>query len=482
MIDAASIARAHGGRPTGNGFLCQCPVSTHGRGRGDRNPSLSISKGDDGKLLVHCHAGCAPRDVLSALGYYDEGDCQSPTNDEIFFRSAKPNGTQSAPDSEAKRFFDGHLIKGGYTFVCAYDYTTEDGEVLYQVCRYERSDNPKEFLQRRPDGQGGWFGGAGTRKVLYRWPDLKKAAHDTVFVCEGEKDADRLASLDFIAVTVASGSWSEEAIRALAGYHCFILEDNDKPGHDKAQKAAAALHGVAASVHIVRLPGLGEGEDVSNWLDQDGGRSSRLVDIAMTAPEWEPPQQQDEFTQTEAPPTIAATPFLWIDPATIPLRQFVYGRHYIRQFVSTTVAPGGVGKSSLGIAEALAIASGKALLGVQPEGRSRVWLWNGEDPIEELQRRVMATALHYKLTREDLEGYLFLDSGRRMPVVIAEQTRDGAKIAVPVVEAVTATIRENKIDVASIDPFAHRIASPKTTTTQSKESPRLGPASRTKLI
>ena len=89
-----------------------------------------------------------------------------------------------------------------------------------------------------------------------------------------------------------------------------------------------------------------------------------------------------------------------------------------------------------------------------------MWIWNGEDPLEELQRRVMATALHYGLTREDLEGYLFLDSGRRMPVIIGEQTRDGARIAVPVVEAVTATIRENRIDVVSIDSFvsSHRVS------------------------
>jgi hypothetical protein len=163
-------------------------------------------------------------------------------------------------------------------------------------------------------------------------------------------------------------------------------------------------------------------------------------------------------TNAAPPPPIAATPFRWIEPATIPPRRFVYGRHYIRQFVSTTVAPGGVGKSSLGIAEALAMTSGKALLGVQPKGRSRVWLWNGEDPLEELQRRVMATALHYGLTPEDLDG-LYLDSGRLMPIIIAKQAREGAVIATPIVEAVTATIRENGIDVVSIDPFvsSHRV-------------------------
>jgi AAA domain/Toprim-like len=148
-------------------------------------------------------------------------------------------------------------------------------------------------LQRRPNGQGGWWSGAGNRKVLYRWPDLKKVAHNTVFVCEGEKDADRLASHNFLAVTVASGAWSEEAIMALAGYECLILEDNDAPGRKKALKAAEALHGVAASVRIVRIPGLGEGEDVSDWLDH-GGDYNRLLSMGAEAPEWQPPSDKPE--------------------------------------------------------------------------------------------------------------------------------------------------------------------------------------------
>ena len=65
----------------------------------------------------------------------------------------------------------------------------------------------------------------------------------------------------------------------------------------------------------------------------------------------------------------------------------------------------------------------------------------------------MATALHYGLTPADIDDYLFLDSGRAMPIVIAEQTRDGARIATPIVAAVVETIEANRIDVAIIDPF-----------------------------
>jgi putative DNA primase/helicase len=66
MTVAATIARALGGKRNGHGFLCHCPVSSHGRGRGDRNRSLSLRDGDSA-LLVHCFANCDRIDVLDAL-------------------------------------------------------------------------------------------------------------------------------------------------------------------------------------------------------------------------------------------------------------------------------------------------------------------------------------------------------------------------------------------------------------------------------
>jgi hypothetical protein len=163
-------------------------------------------------------------------------------------------------------------------------------------------------------------------------------------------------------------------------------------------------------------------------------------------------------TNSDYTSTIHATPFVWIDPASIPPRKFLYGKHLVRQFVSTTISHGGGGKSALEIAEALAMTSNHALLGVQPSEPLRVWYWNGEDPRAEIDRRVMATALHYKLTPENI-GRLYVDTGREMPIIIAEQTRDGAKILVPIVDAVIKTIQDQHIDAAIIDPFvsSHRV-------------------------
>ncbi|MGY4297133.1 hypothetical protein ACVWXN_005228 [Bradyrhizobium sp. i1.4.4] len=149
---------------------------------------------------------------------------------------------------------------------------------------------------------------------------------------------------------------------------------------------------------------------------------------------------------------LYATPYQWTDPDRIPMREWLYGRHLIRKFVSATIAPGAVGKSSLLIAEMLAMVSGLSLLGTESE-QLRVWYFNLEDPYEETLRRIQATAQFYGLMSDDTGDRLFVTSGRDNPLVIAAMQDGEATIAGPVVEALIAEIKEKAIDVVIIDPF-----------------------------
>src|SRR5262249_43355558 len=117
------------------------------------------------------------------------------------------------------------------------------------------------------------------------------------------------------------------------------------------------------------------------------------------------------------------------------------------------IAPGGSGKSSLIVAEALAMVTGRALLDEQSAGQLRVWHINLEDPEDELRRRFAAVALHYDIEAAHIGDRLFVDSGRKVNIVIAQEKRDGIEIAVPVVEAIIGEICDKKIDVLQIDPF-----------------------------
>lgn len=154
------------------------------------------------------------------------------------------------------------------------------------------------------------------------------------------------------------------------------------------------------------------------------------------------------------------TPFTWKDPKTLPRREFAFGKHYIRKYVSVTVAPGGLGKTSNSVVEALSMASGKDLTGDKPPKRLKVWLFNAEDPRDEMDRRIMAACLHYGLSPADIEGHLFLDTGREQELIVMhEDKKTGVTVNVPIVEAVAEQIRRNQVDVLIVDPFVstHRV-------------------------
>ncbi len=164
----------------------------------------------------------------------------------------------------------------------------------------------------------------------------------------------------------------------------------------------------------------------------------------------------------EAPPdpTIFAKPFVWRDPKEIPPRQWILKPSLIRGYVSLTTAGSGVGKSTLVLADVLATISGLPLLGVAPSEMGRAWYWNGEDPRDEVERRVHATLIHHQIPKEKVEGRLFLGSGRDADLIIGIQTTQGTRINAPVVDAVVEFIRFNKIDVVAIDPFVSSHAVP----------------------
>lgn len=178
-------------------------------------------------------------------------------------------------------------------------------------------------------------------------------------------------------------------------------------------------------------------------------------DTDITEQEAESPASDIEPANDNAPLSpITATAFKWIDPKTLPRREFAYGSHFIRKYVSVTVSPGGLGKTSSSIAEALAMVSGRALLGTKPPKRLRTWIFNAEDPRDEMERRIMAACIHYKLKPADLEGHLFLDSGREQELCVAiEDKKAGVRIQQPIVEAVVEQIERNGIDVMIVDPF-----------------------------
>jgi hypothetical protein len=158
--------------------------------------------------------------------------------------------------------------------VAEYRYLSEHGELLFVKVRYE----PKDFRVKRPDGRGGWtFRLGDVPRVLYRLPEVIAAteAGRTVYVVEGEKDADRLVAMGECATCNFDGpaqagqrpKWRPEYGDVLRGADVVIIADRDEPGIAHARAVAADLGGKATSV-VVMLPAVAaENADVSDHLD-----------------------------------------------------------------------------------------------------------------------------------------------------------------------------------------------------------------------
>jgi putative DNA primase/helicase len=183
--------------------------------------------------------------------------------------------------------------------VATYDYRSSEGVLLLQAVREE----PKGFKLRRPDDRGGWIWSMeGVERVLYNLPALTRAdSSQSVFVVEGEKDADNLANIGLVATTNPGGAGKFRAEHADTLRHrkVVILPDNDDAGRAHCQQVAQLLYGIAAEIRVLELPKLREKGDASDWLAglpaqwSAEKRRAELECLAGGAPVWKPPAERN---------------------------------------------------------------------------------------------------------------------------------------------------------------------------------------------
>lgn len=186
-----------------------------------------------------------------------------------------------------------------------YDYVDEAGELLYQVVRLEPGKNgkSKDFRQRRKVGAEWVWKLSGTRRVLYRLPEVLTArdAQRWVFVVEGEKDADNLHVLGLVATCNAGGAgkWQDDFNEALRGSKVALLPDNDEVGRKHAEQVCQGLYGLAAQLRVIYMP---DGhKDVSDWLNA-GGTADALKELVQQAAPYAPvensaaPEVEHQYT------------------------------------------------------------------------------------------------------------------------------------------------------------------------------------------
>src|SRR5262249_2282535 len=173
----------------------------------------------------------------------------------------------------------------------------------------------------------------------------------------------------------------------------------------KAHDAAQALHGVAKTVRVVRLPNLPEKGDVSDWLDADAGNAAKLADVCFDAPEWTPETTAPSGTSTATMPTKLALSSAEFVGGFTPADYLVVG-WLQRRFVYSLTAATGDGKTAIALLITLLISKGFKL-GKLDFKCGRVLYFAGENP-DDVRMRWLATTQQFGLAPEDIDNVYFV--------------------------------------------------------------------------
>jgi len=260
-------------RPNGSGWIARCPAHDDGRA------SLSVGVGDDGRALVHCHAGCTPEAVVSAMGLRladlmpaDNGKPRSPRRAKSKAKTKAGGGrARNAPTVYARaQNAITELERKHGPHSAMWTYQDAAGEPVGMIVRWDTAGD-KDIRPVSKTVKGWIISGMPEPRPLYRLPELLARPDERVYVCEGEKAADAAVSIGLLASTSPHGCESAKTAdwRPLAGRDVVILPDNDAAGQGYARDVISILLGLdpATTVRVVELPSLPPKGDLYDWLE-----------------------------------------------------------------------------------------------------------------------------------------------------------------------------------------------------------------------
>ena len=290
MIYNDFINRLDQVKKSGDGHIARCPSHK------DKTPSLSIRSGEKG-ILIHCHAGCDSANVVAAMGL---------TLEDLFHEQQelkKPPGQGGGKRGIEKE----------------YNYVDLSGKLIHQTIRLK----DKGFRQRRPDPAkaGNWIWSLkDITPIIYNLPAVAEAikTKKPIFITEGEKDADTLTALGYVATTspMGAGKWRDCYSDSLITADVYIIPDNDTPGKSHAKQVAQSLQGKAATVNIIdlatiypELPEKGDVSDLFTALGKTEGlrRFQQAIDASEKLTSTELASTKLTSAELTPPPSVAIT-------------------------------------------------------------------------------------------------------------------------------------------------------------------------------
>jgi hypothetical protein len=354
----AALDALPGAKVRGAERSARCPA------HGDRVSSLTWTVGQDGRVLVRCHAGCTADAIAAAMGM---------TARDLF-----------PPRGELAR-----VVR-----VTPYEVRDADGTLRAVHERTDLSDGSKRIVWRQPDGTAGLNGTPVSALPLWGTERARDWPAGSVVVCEGEKAAAAVmrAGKPALATFGADHRPDAAALAVLRGRDVICWPDADEPGRRHMMDVARRLDGIAASVRWVEPPaGAPKGHDAADELGVAEDARAALTEVAGRIG---PVPDGPTLTGTG----IDAADLLAMDLA--PLRMVVPG--LLPEGTAVLVAPPKVGKSCLVYQLAVEVSLGGELLGERVASGSALY-FALEDGLRRGQDRLRAALGGRTLPRGRLE-------------------------------------------------------------------------------
>jgi hypothetical protein len=245
---------------------------------------------------------------------------------------------------------------------------------------------------------------------------------------------------------MAGNNWHHNVVRLVASYVSKGLTDTE-------------IHAITDNFTLSGYTVDETRDEVQKAIDSARGKGfapppdPAMAPIERSASALPPSAQAAPSEAGETSPPAWPTAVLPVDELKLPRRQWVYARDYIRGFVSVTASAGGIGKTSLTMVEALAVASGRPLLGEQVHETCKVWVLNLEDDRGEMLLRLAAAMKHYGVAHEEIASRLYLDAEDTIEIVLAVEGRDGLAQNDALLDYMIQRVKDLGIGMVILDPF-----------------------------